>query len=412
MLDLIKGNSGISRRRTLRGLGLMGLAGLARPAWAGDAIDLGGSGGPGIRPITTTYPEKGKMIVQRSSPPWLETPFDVFDDGVWTPNDRHFVSWHWATFPGDVDVDRYRLAVRGHVNQPLSLSLHDLLQGLPRFEIAAVSQCAGNSRFFSQPRVPGAQWANGSMGNALYTGVRLKDVLDRAGVKTGATSVRFGGLDDAAMPDAPKFLKSIAVDHARDGEVMIAFAMNGEQLPLLNGFPLKLVVPGWCAVYWIKMLNDIEVLNGPDTNYWTTTGYRVPDVPNYNVKPDGADFRLVPVTRNLPRSFITNVKAGSTIPIIVPQEARGIAFGGDCGVKRVDLSVDGGRNWKEATLGPDQGKYGFRQWSAPFTLDTRGAATLQVRCTNINGESQPDFPIWNPSGYMFNSIESTAVVVA
>jgi DMSO/TMAO reductase YedYZ molybdopterin-dependent catalytic subunit len=152
------------------------------------------------------------MILQRSSPPWLETPFEVFDKGVFTPNDQHYVSWHWATFPGDVDVDSYRLSVRGHVNQNLSLSLTDILQGFPSVEIAAVNQRAGNSRLYATPRVAGAQWANGGMSNALWTGVR------RAGVRAGAIQVRFGGLDEPVMSGAPKFLKSITIDHARDGE--------------------------------------------------------------------------------------------------------------------------------------------------------------------------------------------------
>src|SRR6202012_1338250 len=197
----------------------------------------------------------------------------------------------------------------------------------PRFEIAAVSQCAGASRLYAKPRIAGAQWANGSMSNAIWTGVRLKDVLDRAGVKAGAIQVRLGGLDEPVMPDAPKFLKSVTIDHARDGEVMIPFAMNGEQLPLLNGFPLRLVVPGWSGVYWIKMLNDIEVLSQPDTNYWTSTAYRVPDSPNNNVKPGSKGFKLVPVTTNMPRSFVTNIHNGNKVKLAVPMLARGIAFG-------------------------------------------------------------------------------------
>ena len=151
--------------------------------------------------------------------------------------------------------------MHGHVNRNLSLSLNDII-ALPQVELVAVNQCSGNSRGYFQPRVPGAQWSNGAMGNARWTGVRLKDLLDRAGVKAGAVEVRFNGLDEAILPDAPDVMKSLAVDHARDGEVMLAYAMNGEQLPLLNGFPLRLIVPGWFGDYWIKMLNDIEVL-GP-----------------------------------------------------------------------------------------------------------------------------------------------------
>lgn len=238
----------LTRRRVLGGMGVASLALLSAPASAQETVDLDVPGGPSMRTVTTSYPQKGRMILQRSSPPWLETPFEVFDQGVFTPNNQHYVSWHWANFPGDIDVDSFRLKVRGQVNHILSLSLTDVLQGFPRFDIAAVNQCAGNSRLYAVPRVAGAQWADGSMSNAIWTGVRLKDVLDRAGVKPGAVQVRFGGLDEPAMEGAPKFLKSLTIDHARDGEVMIAFTMNGEQLPLLNGFPLRLVVPG-CAVF-------------------------------------------------------------------------------------------------------------------------------------------------------------------
>jgi DMSO/TMAO reductase YedYZ molybdopterin-dependent catalytic subunit len=405
-----------TRRRLLGAAGAGSLAmlsaRLSRPAWAQAEVDLHAPGGPSTRPMTTAYPQKGPMILQRTSPPWLETPFEVFDKGVITPNDQHYVSWHWANFPSEIDVGTFRLGVRGHVNQTLALSLDDLLHGMPRVELAAINQCAGNSRIYMQPRVPGAQWANGSMSNALWGGVRLKDVLDRAGVKTGAVQVRFGGLDEPIIPEAPKFLKSLDVDHARDGEVMIAFAMNGEQLPLLNGFPLKLVVPGWCGVYWMKMLNDIEVLDQPDTNYWTSTGYRVPDTPNATITPAQKGVNLVPVTRMPPRSFITSIRAGDTLHAGAPTPARGIAFGGDCGVARVDLSIDGGRSWQPTQLGKDEGKYGFRRWQAQFTLPARGDHSLMVRCTNSNGVAQPAARVWNPAGYMNNTIETTHVVVA
>jgi DMSO/TMAO reductase YedYZ molybdopterin-dependent catalytic subunit len=402
----------MTRRLLLGAAGMGSLALLPEPARAEETVDLRVPGGPSTRPITTAYPQKGRMILQRTSPPWLETPFEVFDKGVFTPNDQHYVSWHWANFPSEIDLDKFRLTVRGHVNQTLTLSTKDILHGLPRVELAAVSQCAGNSRIYMQPRVPGAQWANGSMSNALWTGVRLKDVLDRAGVKPGALQVRFGGLDEPVVSNAPKFMKSLAIDHARDGEVMIAFGMNGEQLQLLNGFPLKLIVPGWCAVYWIKMLNDIEVLDQPDTNYWTATGYRVPDTPHDTINPGQSGFKLVPVTRNFPRSFITNIRSGDAVPVGTPAQARGIAFGGNCGVARVDLSIDSGKSWQPTQLGRDEGEYGFRQWQTQFTLPSRGEHTLMIRCTNINGEAQPDSPVWNPAGYMRNTIESSHVLAA
>jgi DMSO/TMAO reductase YedYZ molybdopterin-dependent catalytic subunit len=403
---------GVTRRRLLHGAGIGGAALLSAPAWSQTSVDFAVPGGPSTRPITTAYPQKGPMILQRTSPPWLETPFGVLAKDVFTPNNQHYVSWHWANFPSEIDVGKFRLAVRGNVNQPLSLSLGDILHGFPRVELAAVSQCAGNSRLYMQPRVPGAQWANGSMSNALWTGVRLKDVLDRAGVKAGALQVRFGGLDEPIIPEAPKFMKSLDIDHARDGEVMIAFGINGEQLPLLNGFPLKLVVPGWSAVYWLKMLNDIEVLDQPDSNYWTTTGYRIPDAPHATIKPDETGVKLVPVTRMGPRSFITNIHSGETVTVGAPVQARGFAFGGDCAVARVDLSIDGGQSWQPTQLGKDEGRYSFRQWQTAFTLPSRGAHSLLIRCTNSNGVAQPRTPVWNPAGYLGNTIEATHVVAS
>ena len=217
---------------------------------------------------------------------------------------------------------------------------------LPRVEIAAVNQCSGNSRGFFQPRVAGGEWGNGAMGNARWTGVRLKDVLDRAGVKAGAVQVRFNGLDEPVVPDGPDFMKSLAIDHARDGEVMIAYAMNGEQLPLLNGFPLRLVVPGWYATYWVKMLNDIEVLDQPDDNFWMKTAYTIPDTPHADMKPGQTGVKMVPINRMVPRSFITNIKSRRNRAGGQPTLVRGIAFGGDSGVARVEFSSDGGKTWQ------------------------------------------------------------------
>ncbi len=399
----------LTRRMLLGQAGMAGLALASASAWAQSTVDLPLPGGPDQRPIATDFPQKGAMILQRSRPPLLETPFEVFDKGVFTPNDRFYVRWHWAVIPTEVKVEDFRLAVHGHVDKALSLSLKEIL-ALPRVEMAAVNQCSGNSRGLFQPRVPGAQWANGAMGNAPWTGVRLKDVLDRAGVKAGAVQVRFKGLDEPVVPDAPHFMKSIAIDLARDGETMIAYAMNGAQLPLLNGFPLRLIVPGWYAVYWVKMLNDIEVLDRPDDNFWMTKAYLIPDTPRADIKPGATGIKMVPIGKMPPRSFLTNIKPGQSLLAGTPNPARGIAFGGDASVARVDLSSDGGKTWQAATLGKDEGKYGFRQWETRFTLPAKGSYKLLVRCTNSDGVAQPDRRNWNPSGFMRNVIEETPVV--
>src|SRR5271166_799800 len=398
----------LSRRAVLWKLGLLGLSLASAPAFAGDMIKLPLPSDPRGRPLTHDFPQKGTMILQRTRPPLLETPMEVFDRGVFTPNDQFYVRWHWAVIPTSVDVKTFKLAVRGHVNQALSLSIDDLL-GLPRVELAAVNQCSGNSRGFYEPRVAGAQWSHGAMGNALWAGVRLKDVLDRAGVKAGAVQVRFDGLDQPVVPDAPDFKKSLDIEHARDGEVMIAYAMNGEQLPLLNGFPLRLIVPGWYSTYWVKMLNDIEVLDKLDDNFWMTSAYTIPDTPHASITPGQTGVKLVPISKMVPRSFFTNVADGATLPAATNAPLRGIAFGGDSGVAKVELSADGGKSWQPATLGKDHGKYSFRQWETNASLAAKGSHAFMVRCTNQAGDVQPDTPNWNGSGFMRNVIETVQV---
>jgi len=400
-----------SRRHLLRGAGMLGLL-AASGTKAQSMIDLGLSGGDGLRSLTKTgdFAQKSEMILLRTRAPLLETPMEVFDQGVFTPNDKFYVRWHWADIPDSIDTATFRLTVRGHTNKPLSLSLRELM-ALPKIEYAAVNQCSGNSRGFFAPRVAGGEWGNGAMGNALWTGVRLKDVLDRAGIKPGAQYVRFNGLDQPTSPDGPDFMKSLSVDHARDGEVMIAYAMNGKPLPLLNGFPLRLIVPGWYATYWIKMLSDIEVLDQADENFWMKTAYLIPDRPFATMTPGEAGVKTVPISRMLPRSFITNIPNNSKIAQNAPLKARGIAFGGDCGVQTVEFSTDGGSSWRPTKLGKDEGKYGFRRWEIDFTLSDPGTHSLKVRCTNTKRQTQPEQANWNGSGYMRSLIETTPVEV-
>jgi len=382
---------------------------LAPPALAQTTVDLPFA--PPARAITKAFPQKGPMILQRTRPPLLETPFEVFDRGVFTPNDQFYVRWHWAVIPTEIDVASFRLTVKGHVETPLSLTLRDIVDGLPRVELAAVNQCSGNSRGFTEPRVPGAQWANGAMGNARWMGVRLKDVLDKAGVKAGAQRVRFAGLDEPVVADAPKFMKSLAIDHARDGEVMIAYAMNGEQLPLLNGFPLRLVVPGWYSTYWVKMIDRIEVLDGPDTSFWSASAYLIPDTPGADIKPGQTGVKMVPINRMVPRSFVTSLRDGAALKAGAKTAVRGIAFGGATGVKSVEISLDSGTAWQAATLGQDEGKYSFRRWQAEIA-PAAGPVRLMVRCTNSDGLAQPMAMNWNPGGFMHNAVETTRLTAA
>lgn len=399
-------------RRAILVEGASALALGAVPAWAAkpEAPDFPFSGGIGARTLTKDFPQKGVMVLQRSRPPMLETPFSDFDSGVFTPNDKFFVRWHWSDIPTEIDANSYRLAVRGQVERQLSLALSDLTQ-FERVEVAAVNQCSGNSRGFFAPRVAGGQWGNGAMGNARWAGVRLRDVLEKAGLKSNAVAVRFTGLDKAPVSDGPQFKKSLSIDHARQPEILIAYAMNGQPLPLLNGYPIRLVVPGWYSTYWVKMLSDIEVLDAPDDNFWMKTAYLVPDTPHASMQPGQTGVSMVPISRMLPRSFITNLGPGARLKASARTALRGIAMGGDCSVAKVEVSADGGQNWESAKLGADEGPFSFRRWTADLTLGAPGNATLAVRCTNTKGEVQPDQANWNGSGYMRNVIERTPVTL-
>ena len=404
--------SATSRRAVLaQASSLLALAAAPALGAAQPPPDFPFPGGNGARPLAHDFPQKGTMVLQRSRPPLLETPFTDFDGGVFTPNEKFFVRWHWSVIPTEIDPASFRLKIHGQVERELSLSLTDLVK-FERVEIAAVNQCSGNSRGFFEPRVPGAQWGNGGMGNARWTGVRLADVLGKAGIKPGAVAARFSGLDEPAVSDGPRFKKSLGIDHARQKDVIIAYAMNGKPLPLLNGYPIRLVVPGWYSTYWMKMLSDIEVLDAPDDNYWMKTAYLIPDTDHANMMPGQAGVTMVPINRMVPRSFITSQGTGARLKAHTPAKLRGLAMGGDCGVAKVEVSGDGGQTWRDAKLGKDEGPYSFRQWTAQVPTGAPGEALLAVRCTNTKGETQPDMPNWNPSGFMRNAVERLPVTVA
>ena len=400
------------RRVLLRGAMAGGLAGsltsIGAAAWSAEQVDLPFAGGQ--RDVTDAFPQKRGVLLLRTRPPLLETPFSVFDKGIVTPNDQFFVRWHLPNIPNRIDGAAFRLNVHGAVAHELSLSVNELMTKFEQVQLIAVNQCSGNSRGLFSPRVAGGQWGNGAMGNAVWTGIRLRDVLARAMLKADAVAVRFRGLESGVLPTTPLFMKSLQVDHAQDGEVMIAYAMNGEPLPLLNGFPIRLIVPGWYSTYWLKMLNDIDVLTQPDDNYWMAKAYLVPDNPQGNVEPGQKDVHLVPIGRMLPRSFVTNlhddqhVRAGQALTV------RGIAFGGDTGLREVRVSPDGGTSWHAAKLGADHGKYSFRHWEIRLTPKA-GPMTIKVKATNSAGVTQPDVPNWNPGGYMRNVVESTTLTV-
>jgi DMSO/TMAO reductase YedYZ molybdopterin-dependent catalytic subunit len=356
------------------------------------------------------FPQKRPLIVLTSRPPQLETPFSVFNEGLLTPNDAFFVRYHWSGLPLSIDPAAYRLRVGGKVDRPLELSLDELRRLATPAEIVAVNQCSGNSRGHFTPRVNGGQLSNGAMGNARWTGVPLKAVLDRAGVQRGVVQVSFNGLDQPPLGDGPDFVKSLDIEHARDGEVMLAWQMNGAELPFLNGYPLRLVVPGYFGTYWIKHVSEIQVLDSAFQGFRMDNAYRIPDNSCACVEPGTTPSATKPIGRFPVRSFITSLHNDARVPANRETVARGIAFDGGQGVAEVAFSSDGGTTWQPARLGTNHGRYSFHAWTARFTPPKQGPLELKVRATSRGGETQPLTATWNPAGYMRNVVETVKVV--
>lgn len=355
------------------------------------------------------FPEKTDLILLTSRPPQLETPLHYFKELI-TPNEAVFVRWHLANIPTSVDLKEWRLKVGGNTEKEIRLSMDDLKR-LERVTYAAVIQCSGNGRSLFDPRVPGGQWENGAMGNATWTGARLKDILSIAGLKAGSVDVSFNGLDTPPLPSVPDFVKSLPADKAMEDDIIVAYEMNGAPLPMLNGFPARLVVPGWYATYWVKSLSDITVTTKPFEGFWMKSAYRIPDTDCGCVPQGTAPKKTIPINRMTTRSLIVDPADNARVRADRPVEIRGIAFSGGHGIRDVIVSVDGGRRWKEAQLGEDKGKYSWRQWSLRWKPARPGRHILMARATNSIGDSQPFDELWNPAGFLWNKIPKTEVVV-
>lgn len=362
------------------------------------------------------YPEKLPLIVLTDRPVQLETPRRYFRD-AFTDNAAFFVRWHLDLHPNAIDLATWRLNVEGNVGRPLSLSFDDLVNRFSPVSVAAVNQCSGNSRSRFAPPVPGGQWGHGAMGSATWTGVRLRELLEAAGVQAGSVEVQFEGLDRGRGPagrGSHRYLKALRLDDPVLETCLVAYVMNGQQLPMLNGFPVRLVVPGYFATYWMKSLTWIRVLTQPDESFWMKSGYRVPDTAGGGTTPEdvrAGRVATVPITRMPVRSFIVSPDGSARVPTGLPTTVRGVAFSGNGAITRVELSEDGGRSWRDVALGVNHGPHAFRTWEAAWTPRAPGEVSLAVRATDARGDVQPDSAVWNPGGYLWHRIERQPVTV-
>lgn len=378
--------------------------------------------GPGANPYwnsvgeLATFPQKVPLIMLTDRPVQLETPRNYFLNPI-TPNDAFFVRWHLESIPNEVDLSTWRLSVEGTVDHPLQLSFSDLLRKFKPVTLAAVNQCSGNSRSRFEPRVAGGQWGNGAMGCARWTGVHFREILDMAGVKSGSVQVQMEGLERGKGPQGMpsyEFKKSLNLTDPVLDECIVAYAMNGSPLPMLNGFPVRLIVPGYFATYWVKCLSTIRLLDKPDDNFWMNPGYRVPDTPRGNTNPaevKAGKVKMVPISRMPVRSFVVSPDGGTKIPAGLPVTVRGTSFSGYGRITKVEFSDSTHSAWRVVGLGEDLGSYAFRTWEIEWTPRRPGKYELAVRATDDKGNVQPDEGVWNPGGYLWNKIERQEVTV-
>ncbi|MCW5689378.1 MAG: molybdopterin-dependent oxidoreductase [Pseudolabrys sp.] len=351
-----------------------------------------------------TLPGKQPLIQLADRPPNYESPLEYLQTPI-TPNDKFFVRYHLADIP-KIKIEDYRIKVDGDgASTPMELTFDDLKK-MPAIEIAAVNQCSGNRRGLSKPHVPGVEWGYGAMGCAKWKGPRLKDVLAKAGIKKEAIEVAFNGADGPVVDKTPDFIKSIPAWKAMDENTIIAYEMNGQPLPHFNGFPARLIVPGWTGTYWMKHLVHIDVRTTPQGGFWMKPAYRVPVglFPLRDRFVTQEDATSTPITEMVVNSLITSHRDGAKVKAGKVTVA-GLAWDGGYGIGKVEVSTDGGKTWSSAKLGEDLGKFAFRPWS--FDVQARhGKTTVLVNATNAIGQTQVTKLLFNGAGYHNNVMQS------
>jgi DMSO/TMAO reductase YedYZ molybdopterin-dependent catalytic subunit len=359
--------------------------------------------------VLEALPGKKPLIKLSYRPPNYETPIEYFRTAI-TPNDAFFVRYHLANIP-QIDARTWKVAVGGDgANGQAEFTLDDLKR-MPATEVTAVNQCSGNRRGLFQPHVAGVEWGYGAMGCARWKGVRLKDLLDKAGLKKEAIEIVFDGADSGVSDKTPDFIKSIPVWKAIEDTTIVAYEMNGEPLPHFNGFPARIIVPGWTGTYWMKHVTSISALTKPQGGFWMNPAYRIPlgkfpVVARFTSQDTDAN---TPITEMVVNSLITSHMDGASVRTGRPIAVGGIAWDAGYGISLVEASSDGGKTWSAATLGEDLGRFAFRPFSFSFTPKAKGKQTVMARATTKIGQSQPAELIQNPAGYHHNVIHSVTL---
>ncbi|MGA7891455.1 MAG: sulfite oxidase [Candidatus Sulfotelmatobacter sp.] len=352
------------------------------------------------------FPGEDGMILRSFRFVDLESPVEYFYTWL-TPVPHFFVRNHMFE-PTELDPHDWLLSIGGEVEKPLTLSLAELSK-IETHSVVNTLECAGNGRSLHRPQVPGIQWGKGAVGTARFSGPRLRDVLERAGVKPTGKHVMFRGLDEVPGK-VPPFIRSIPIEKALDADTLIATHMNGSPLPKHHGFPARVLVPGWIGAASCKWLTEIKVLEAEFVGNFMSGGYRIPNQPvkpGETVKPEDTH----PLTALNVKSVIAaptdgaNLKAGNI-------RVHGAAWAGEADVEKVEISTDGGAAWNSATLGHEQAHYAWRLWAYDWKPGKSGDYTILSRATDSQGRTQPAAAVWNPSGYLNNAIDQVKVHVS
>jgi DMSO/TMAO reductase YedYZ molybdopterin-dependent catalytic subunit len=397
------GTASASAALAVSGIGLPSFS-VAEAASAADELTPGVPEGISSYANMATLPGKKPLIQLSERGPNYESPIEYFRTPI-TPNDEFFVRYHLSDIP-EVKAETYKISVGGDGANGQAEITFDDLKKMPAIEIVAVNQCSGNRRGLSKPHVAGVEWGYGAMGCARWKGPRLKDVLDKVGVKKEAIEIGLNGADGPAFDKTPDFIKSIPVWKAMDPDTIIAYEMNGAPLPHFNGFPARLIVPGWTGTYWMKHLVNINVLTKPQGGFWMNPAYRIP----IGKFPVVARFTSqeyapnTPITEIVVNSLVTSHRDGAKVK---PGKVTvsGMAWDGGYGIRVVEVSTDGGKSWSDATLGQDLGRYAFRPWSFNLTAK-KGKNTVMVNAINNIGQTQTAALIFNPAGYHNNVMQN------
>ncbi|HEY9446549.1 MAG TPA: molybdopterin-dependent oxidoreductase [Burkholderiales bacterium] len=407
-----------SRRRLLAGAASTGVLVATSPARA-LAAQIGSTAALGLAELPDgtlagqllyALPGKVPLIKKTYRPPNFETPVEYFRSPI-TRNDAFFVRYHLAGIP-EVKTADWKLTVGGDsVERELTYTLGALKKEFKQAQITAVCQCSGNRRGLFEPHVTGVEWGVGAMGNAVWRGVRLKDVLAKAGVKSSAVEIAFDGADHPSLDRTPDFVKSLPLDVAMDENTLIAFEMNGKPLPHWNGFPARLIVPGWTGTYWVKQLVAVTALSKPEANFWMSAAYRLPrglfKTPSFKTQVKEANE---PITTMVVNSLITSLRNGAKISAGKPLEIKGIAWDGGSGIDKVEVTLNG-NDWQPAKLGRDLGRFSFREFTYTTPVRSRGSLTVMARATARSGETQVEALVHNPPGYHHNVMQRLSVEV-